>query len=212
MKTIQPPDFSRLRSLASLVGASGQEMRHHAARFDAIKARKSGSSAPRVVVAHQLFQTPDALAARLVALLGDLSGASVLEPSAGLGRLVDQLKSAGASDIVAVDISPDCVAHLRSRPWLDVKMADFLTLSPSDLGYFDAVAMNPPFTMRSDIRHVKHALQFLKTGGTLAGLCMSGERRENELRPLCSTWEVIPAGAFRQSGTEVETVLFSIRK
>jgi 2-polyprenyl-3-methyl-5-hydroxy-6-metoxy-1,4-benzoquinol methylase len=211
MKALSAPDLSRLHALAALTRASGQALREQAPRFQAIKDRRAAP--PRVVVAHQLFQTPPTLAARLVSLLGDITGLSVLEPSAGLGRLVDECHRAGAGDVVAVDIAPACVASLQaSRPWLDVKMADFLTLSPSDLGLFDAVAINPPFTMRSDIRHTLHALQFLKPGGVLAGICMSGSHRERDLRPQCSSWELIPAGTFRESGTEVETALFTIHK
>lgn len=211
MKSFSPPDLSRLQSLAALTRASGQALREQAPLFQAIKERRD--ALPRVVVAHQLFQTPATLAVRLVSLLGDLSGQSVLEPSAGLGRLVDECRRAGAGDVVAVDIAPACVASLQaSRPWLEVKLADFLALSPSNLGLFDAVAINPPFTMRSDIRHTLHALQFLKPGGVLAGICMSGGHREKALRPQCSSWEVIPAGAFQESGTEIETVLFTIHR
>lgn len=71
--------------------------------------------------------------------------------------------------------------------------------------------MNPPFHMRSDIKHILHALTFLKPGGTLAGICMAGHRREQTIRPLCSTWEPLPAETFRAEGTKTPAILFSIK-
>lgn len=170
-------------------------------RFDSLK----GRGTPRVVVAHQLFQTPEPLASRLVDLLDLQGGERVLEPSAGLGRIVRALQ-AKSVQVVAVDVSPDCCREVGAM------CADFLDLLPSDLGMFDAVAMNPPFTMRSDIAHILHALEFLRPGGKLAALCLDGAQREDRLRPLCSTWERIPAGTFRAEGTDVPTVLLSIRR
>jgi hypothetical protein len=65
--------------------------------------------------------------------------------------------------------------------------------------------------MRADIKHILHAVKFLRPNGRLAGLCMAGEHRERELRPLCSSWERVPAGTFRAEGTDVETILFTIQ-
>jgi 16S rRNA G966 N2-methylase RsmD len=209
MKTIAPPDLSRLLSLRARSGETGQEMGELREKFQAIKRRE----APRVVVAHQLFQTPPSLAARLVDLLGDIRGLCCLEPSAGLGRLADELHARGAVEVVAVDVAPQCCETLsKGRQWLTVHHADFLTLSPDTFGRFDFIAMNPPFTMRADIRHIKHAVSFLLPGGILAGLCMAGSKREQELRPMCKTWEEVPAGTFKESNTGVATILFSIKK
>ena len=93
-----------------------------------------------------------------------------------------------------------------------IMQRDFLTVGPSETGLFDRVAINPPFIMRSDISHIRHALRFLKPGGMLAGICMAGRAREDALRPMAETWEPLPAGTFRATGTNVDTILFSIRK
>lgn len=207
--TIKPPDLSRLLSLRSRNTETRGEMQEQRERFQAIKDR----TATKAVVAHQLFQTPEPLAMRLVTLLGDIQGLSVLEPSAGLGRLADALRAAGAAEVVGVEVAPQCVEVLRTnRPWLEVIQADFLTVQPDRTGQFDAIAMNPPFTMRSDIRHVLHARKFLLPGGRLAGICMAGPARERDLRPLCDTWEELPQGAFRESNTNVGTALFTITR
>jgi len=82
-----------------------------------------------------------------------------------------------------------------------------LACTPVQLGLFDAVAMNPPFHMRADIRHILHALTFLKPGGKCAALCFDTASRERALRHLSSSWEPLPAGLFGKEGTGVATVL-----
>lgn len=215
MKTLSPPkappDLSRLLSLRSRLHESREDLAQHRERFQRIANRHENGTAPRAVVAHQLFQTPPALAARLASMLGNIKGLSVLEPSAGLGRLLDALAPYEPGEVVAVDQSPQCVTELHKRRDLkEVHHGDFLTFKPETLGLFDVVAMNPPFTMRSDIRHILHAREFLFPGGTLAALCMDTTQREDKLRHLCATWEKIPAGTFRSEGTEVPTVLLTM--
>lgn len=176
-------------------------------RFHALRDREK----PRAVSAFQLFQTPAPLARRLVSLLALKPGETVLEPSAGLGRILDELPE--GVEAVAVEVNRDCAAELfrADRDCCRVVEADFLTLTPETLGSFSAVAMNPPFHLRADIRHTLHALRFLRPGGRLAGICMAGPARERELRPLCSIWETLPRGTFRAEGTDVETILFTIQ-
>lgn len=188
--------------------ATGYEMEEQRPRFEALANRHENGPAPRAVSAYELFQTPPELAARLVALLGKPS--RTLEPSAGLGRLLDHL----ACECVAVEVAPQCAGELfrQNRTGVTIKQRDFLSCSPDELGLFDAVAMNPPFHLRSDIAHIRHALTFLAPGGTLAALCLDTHHRETALHPLCSTWEKIPANAFRSEGTSVATVLLTIRK
>lgn len=182
-------------------------------RFARLADRHENGSAPRAVTAFQLFQTPAPLAARLVSLLGLAPGARVLEPSAGLGRLLAALASSPTppASVVAVDVSASCTGELyRLRlPGVSILQRDFLTLSPDEIGTFDAVAMNPPFHMRADIRHIRHALTFLKPGGRCVALCLDTKERAAALRPIADTWEQLPAGIFRAEGTNVATVLAS---
>ena len=209
MKTLSPPDMSRLVALRQRVQGVADDVATNRERFQRLAQRRENGTAPRAVVAHQLFQTPEPLAARLVSMLGDLTGKAVLEPSAGCGRLVRELVKAGADEITAVDVSPDCVDVVAPLVTNAVH-ADFLAQTPATLGMFDAVAMNPPFTRRSDIAHVKHALKFLFPGGKLAGLCLATDHRREALRHLADEWHDLPAGTFRKEGTEVATCLFLI--
>jgi len=200
--------FHRLHSLRMENDAAGYAMEEMRRRFERLTSRHENGTAPRAVSAYQLFQTPPDLAARLVGLLG--TPVRCLEPSAGLGRMLDRL----ACEVVAVEQAPQLCAELyqQERERVTILQRDFLTVEPSETGLFDAVAMNPPFHMRSDIRHILHAVEFLKPGGKLAALCLDTPHRERALQHLANTWERIPAGAFRSEGTGVACVLLTICK
>lgn len=204
--------FHRLHNLRMQNDDAGFAMEEQSDRFARIANRHTNGTAPRAVSAFQLFQTPPELAARLAALLDLSPAARVLEPSAGLGRLLDALRNLAPREVVAVETSPDCARELftQNRAGVTIKQRDFLATTPEELGFFDAVAMNPPFHMRADIRHILHARSFLAPRGRLAALCLDTPQRAAALRSLASTWEQIPAGAFRSEGTNVPAILLSI--
>lgn len=169
----------------------------------------------------QLFETPSSLAADIVALL-DISDSDVcLEPSAGRGRIVKALADAGARHIVAVEIDRENGDALTEQGIAhDVVVVDFLTQRPGVLRA-DVIAMNPPFTRNQDVRHVRHAYDCLAPGGRMVAI-MSGhgftarEREAEQFRDWLATVDaavdVIPAGAFKESGTAIETRRVFIRK
>lgn len=200
-------------------------------RFDALRTRHEDGTAPRAVSSFNLFQTPEPLAARLVELANIQPGQSVLEPSAGLGRLVKEVARFHPGIVVACESSQDLTAELyRAFDFLHIVQRDFLadettaaildrleqplegSLEEEMDGpeLFDQIVMNPPFKMRADIKHILRAMEFLKAGGTLTGLCLDGHKREETLRPYCHHWEKVPAGAFKSEGTNVPTILFQM--
>jgi SAM-dependent methyltransferase len=206
--------FHRLHALRMDNDDAGYALAELRPRFAALKGRHEAGTAPRAVSAFQLFQTPADLAARLVALLGLAGGERVLEPSAGLGRLLDALAPFRPREIVAVEVAPVCAGELfrQARPDVELRQRDFLAVKPADLGApFDAVAMNPPFHLRDDVRHILHARTFLRPGGVLAAICLDTPHREAALRPLAATWARLPAGTFAAEGTRVATVLLTLR-
>lgn len=206
---MNPETFARLHRL-------NEENDDHAAlldalrpRFDRLAKRHENGTAPRAVSSFQLFQTPPELAARLVASLDLEDGARVLEPSAGLGRLLDAVAALKPAEVVAVDVSPACTGELfrQERDGVTIKQRDFLAVSPEELGTFDAVVMNPPFHMRADVRHILHALKFLRPGGRCAAVCLDTPHRSAALRRLADSWEELPPETFRAEGTSVRTIL-----
>jgi SAM-dependent methyltransferase len=192
--------------------AAGFAMREAAPRFARMAGRHENGTAPRAVVAYQLFQTPAELAQRMAGLLNPKPGARILEPSSGLGRLLDAVTPFQPAEIVAVELAPECAGELfqQERAGVTIKQRDFLTCTPAELGTFDAVIMNPPFHLRSDLKHIQHALTFLRPGGRLVALCLDSYKRTETLRPLADSWEVLPAETFKETGTKVNTVLLRI--
>ena len=207
MRTSQLKGRSRLATLLAQSDDAERDMeglRHRFKRLDNDHAK------PRVVSSHNLFQTPEWLAKRMASMLN--TGERLLEPSAGLGRLVKAYRELFFGKVVAIDISPDCCQALVESfgSQMDrVIEANFLSYLPEHLGCFDAILMNPPFHMREDIAHVLHAVKFLKPGGKLVGLCMAGSKREEAIKPLCDHWELLEPGIFE--GTQTQAVLFSIQ-
>jgi protein-L-isoaspartate O-methyltransferase len=167
----------------------------------------------KVVAVPDLFPTPADLAARMVELAEIEAGQRVLEPSAGTGRLVDALDAVPDVTVVAVEVSNTLSDNLRirSQTRTDVRCADFL-LSDGDLGQFDRIVMNPPFGRGQDIAHIKHALTMLAPGGRLVALCANGPRQSEQLEPLADSWEVLPPGTFKESGTDVSVVLLTMSR
>jgi SAM-dependent methyltransferase len=210
---MKPSTFNRLHELRMENDAARFAQEEMRPRFDRITHRHANGTAPRAVSAFQLFQTPAELASRLVAALNLAPGARVLEPSAGLGRILDALKPAAPREVVAVEMAANLCGELfqQDRPGVQILQRDFLGITPERLELFDAVAMNPPFHLRSDVRHILHARQFLKPGGRLAALCLNTHHRATALRPLCDLWEVLPESTFAKEGTRVSCVLLSMK-
>jgi hypothetical protein len=210
---MNPDTFNRLHSLRMENDAAGYAMQEQAPRFTRIAGRHENGTAPRAVSAFQLFQTPPALAARMVSLLGDAVRGRVLEPSAGLGCILDALAPFAPVATVAVEMAATCAGELfrQERAGVRILQRDFLTVTPEETGLFDAVAMNAPFHIRADVRHTLHARQFLAPGGVLVAICMAGPHRERALRPLAATWEELPPGTFKSEGTGVGAVLLTMK-
>jgi phospholipid N-methyltransferase len=175
---------------------------------------KTTAAAVSVVAVPQLFPTPRDLAARMVSLADIQPGATVLEPSAGTGALLDAIRqdAAPSADVTAVEInmSLTTITNKARR----VHYGDFLECSPADLGAFDRIIMNPPFANAADIKHITHARTMLKPGGRLVAICANGPRQNATLRPLVEAcggfWEELAPDTFRSSGTGVSTVLLTL--
>jgi predicted RNA methylase len=166
------------------------------------------------------FPTPPAIVQQLLDHARIEPGMRVLEPSAGRGAIALAAAHAGAA-VDCVEIQDDHAEALRDahHPDLTVLVADFLTTSPQPV--YDRVVMNPPFARQADIRHVLHAHQALKPGGRLVAVMSNGVTFRNapltrEFRALLTTeggeLHPLPEGAFKESGTGVNTVIAVIPK
>lgn len=77
---------------------------------------------------------------------------------------------------------------------------------------FDRVIMNPPFENGSDIKHIRHALSFLKPGGRLVAICAAGPRQREAFQSEAEEWIDLPAGSFKSQGTDVNTAVVVFQK
>ncbi len=163
---------------------------------------------------YQFFETPDELGKTIVALAGaDLDeSCDVLEPSAGKGAIARLIPN--PSRIVCVELRQNLCDEISGYGFRQVVCADFLEIKPDDLGRFDRIIMNPPFTGNQDIRHIRHAYKFLKPGGRIISICSEHPFFANDKESLdFRTWLKKVEGqacdndddAFKVSGTLVKT-------
>lgn len=127
--------------------------------------------------------------------------------------------------ILRARIAPQ-IAAMHARITVEVVVADFLTITPDKLGRIDLVAMNPPFSLPGDKAawwtHLQHAIALAdRLRGAVACIVPPAFRyqeRGGMLEALATitratAWP-FPAGAFKQSGTEIATwgVALSVRE
>lgn len=159
------------------------------------------------------FDTPADLAETVVDLADVRAGMSVLEPSAGIGRIAAAARQAGAH-VTCWEIDAKRAEKLTDYA---LNIGDFLAAEP--INAFDRVVMNPPFAKQDDIRHVTHAHKFLKPGGRLvaimsASVMFRDNKLATEFRDFVSanggTVKRLPDGSFKSSGTGVNTCIVTI--
>jgi predicted RNA methylase len=206
----------RLLKLRRETIEAGDRMDEMRGRFNAIE----GGPKTAAVVAFNLFQTPEAIAADMVSKAIEaagigLDGLRVLEPSAGLGRIYRAIRERSkACEVVLVENAPQCAGQLYQETAGDeaarLVQDDFLTCDAVRLGgLFDVVVMNPPFKMGLDLKHIEHARGLLKAGGVLVSLCYAGERQRAKFGEV---WEMLPSESFRSEGTRADVARVVVRK
>lgn len=130
---------------------------------------------------------------------------SVLEPSCGDGRILDGVRVRGSKPF-GIEVHAGRAAEARAKGH-DVLTANFLECAPR--AEFDRVVMNPPFYGRHYVKHVRHALKFLKPGGKLVSVLPATAHYDH--KELSGTWRDLPVGSFSEAGTNIPTGLLTIR-
>jgi len=167
----------------------------------------------------QEFFTPQSLANRIVDLAGIKSGMRVLEPSAGSGAIADEARKLGA-DVTCVELQLNHVKTLEAKGYKVIHNS-FLEVTEKDMKFgFDAIVMNPPFANNQDIDHVLAAFEWLGKGGILVAVMSPGftfgkvKKRAafREFVERNGSYEELPEGTFKEAGTNVRTVLVTLRR
>ncbi len=175
----------------------------------------------------QFFATPNGLADYLVELanLGNkwtIPSFRILEPSAGQGAIIDALHRVNdRMNIYAIELM-ELNYNILKKKYSEnknvfIKQGDFL----EETGKYNCIIANPPFHKNSDISHIRHMYEVLEEGGRLVSVAskhwqISTNKKETEFRNWLDevNAEIIEVekGTFKESGTEISTVIIIIDK
>lgn len=159
------------------------------------------------------YPTPKEIVLKLIAYANLEKNHTILEPSAGQGHILDELKN---YNISCGELLLKNKEILKSKGY-DLLFEDFLKYNDK---HFDRIIMNPPFKNQLDIDHVNHAYSLLNKNGRLVSIMSNGVTfRDNnktkifrELIKACGTLEELPQKSFFTSGTCVNTVIVILNK
>lgn len=167
----------------------------------------------------QYFPTPAGLADHLVAIAAPVAGERILEPSAGQGAIVDAIRRrlGPAAAVDCFELMPVNREILRGVQGARILGEDFLQAS----GSWDCIIANPPFAKNQDVDHVLKMWEVLAPGGRIVTIMsphwtFAQGRKEEDFRRFLKLYSIdveeIPAGAFKESGTGVASVIVHLRK
>lgn len=168
---------------------------------------------------YQAFFTSTELAEEVVEMACIDDGDDVLEPEAGGGALATEILKQNPKSLTCVEIWDRNADKLKEQGF-NVHNRDFLELEPEDIGMFDTIVANPPFTKNQDIDHVLHMHKFLKQGGRLVSIMSCSWREGNQkkhkefrdwLQSVNGEIIDIESGAFKESGTNIATCYIIVR-
>ncbi len=162
----------------------------------------------------QAFYTPAAVAARAVEL-ADVDGHHVLEPSCGAGAMIAECLAQGAKAVIAQELDAETAAETAARfkgQPVSVQTGDFLLVKPVTL--FSRIVANPPFSKNAAFHHFRHMLSFLAPKGVLVSvlppLLPTNAAFLKATQGYKVTVEDVPEGAFKESGTNIRTVIVKV--
>ncbi|MEZ9709219.1 class I SAM-dependent methyltransferase [Vibrio breoganii] len=168
---------------------------------------------------YQVFETPTDIGKVAITKLDIQDSDRVCEPSAGRGRLA-KLARALSDNLITVEIFEENVNELKANGF-DPIHSDFLKLSKDEIGLFDKIIANPPFTKNQDIDHIRHMFELLKPNGRLTSFASTSwqgasSKKQKDfiewLKNHNAEIQAVPAGAFKESGTSIATTIITITK
>lgn len=169
-----------------------------------------------------VFFTPAWLAEKVVDMADIRREDTILEPSAGEGAIADAVLRRcpwAAPNLDLNEIQPEKVKFIKGKGYANVLQYDFLSSDFSKAGY-DKIVMNPPFAKQADIKHVLKAWELLNAGGRLVSIMSAAVKFRStnlttafrEIIAKHGVIEDVPEGAFKESGTNVSTVMVVLDK
>ncbi|EXG87801.1 hypothetical protein K413DRAFT_4702 [Clostridium sp. ASBs410] len=154
--------------------------------------------------------TPSEVAQRLVELARITEGAKVLEPSAGIAAIADEMRKI-TNDIDVVEQMSTFRELLLLKDY-NLVGDDFLQYQSEPI--YDAIIMNPPFS--DEQNHIKHAYDLLKDGGTLVSISsphwtFANDKKSIEFRQWLENetyfTEDLKSGTFEMTGVASKIIV-----
>lgn len=167
---------------------------------------------------YQFFPTPQPIAEHMCDLAELNSNSFVMEPSVGEGHLADEIWKRDFKLFCGLELNTRMESLLTNKPYTVNFGIDFLSFEDDR---WDRIIMNPPFSKQQDVEHIQKAFEILKPGGILVSVVgvspfFRNNRKSLEFMEFLSEnnaeIESLPAGAFAESGTNVETKIIKILK
>jgi phospholipid N-methyltransferase len=184
---------------------------------------ESGVLDPKVKTGY--FPTPAVIVDKMIELADISRKHLILEPSAGQGHIADRIipyLREPAQLILCEKLEENRNILLKKGYSCHGDFFNYETLCLVDNLKFDRILMNPPFERQADIDHVTAAYGLLEPGGILVTIMSTGvtfrenkksvQFRENIMEPHGTYLEHLPSGAFKESGTQVRTILLRLLK
>jgi len=170
----------------------------------------------------QFFYTPEPVLDLMEQWIYIPRDARVLEPSAGRGHIAKYLNNKFSGypwQLDCCELDPTNRTHLEEAGF-NLVGDDFLRMDFPRRGYHLIVA-NPPFTKCQDVQHFNSMYDLLAPGGRIVTamsrkwkICKCGRCTSfrDDLDYYFHEVVDLPAGAFKESGTNIEACLLMIDK
>jgi hypothetical protein len=170
----------------------------------------------------QFFATPPDIAAKMAAelwLYPKGEPYTIGEPNGGQGALIMAVWAEMGKEVpvYTYEPMPTNLIFLKRLSAVKILGPDFLDCHFK----FDRIIANPPFTNNQDIDHIMHMYECLNPNGRMVTLASTSwetgsQKKQVEFREWLSakdaSIEKIDKGAFKESGTNIETRMIIINK
>jgi cyclopropane fatty-acyl-phospholipid synthase-like methyltransferase len=169
---------------------------------------------------YQFFETPAALADRLVEMAQIQPGDAVLEPSAGQGAIVKAIQKKYSGTVDCFELMDINCSFLLKMEKVNLVGKDFLSYETMPKSKYDRIIANPPFSKNQDIDHIYKMFAWLRPGGCLVTIAskhwqICSNKKEKEflewLRLANAEIIDIDPGTFKESGTMVGGCILKIK-
>lgn len=162
------------------------------------------------------FPTPKPVIDQMLEIVCLEDGIRILEPSAGLGDIIHQVKLRCDCTVDSYEVNHSLCNILKMKGY-HAEQKDFLAVKPEPK--YDLVLMNPPFERKGGVRHVLHAAEFLKPGALLVAIVPPNQADEiDTCDSICimNRFDLGPKAfsgieAFRQTGVSVSIIALESR-